>query len=307
MISQFARTALWNADTGRARAIWRILVPVIAVMVISVTVDIPLWRDILPLPAVAFVVIGATAVAALVIIQLSGRFLDAGRSIVDYGFAVDRPWLRDLVAGFGIGLAGVSIPFLVGIAVGWFEVAAVFDPGDLSVGAGIMLIVLATLCTGIWEELLARGVILTNAAEGLQSWLSPRYAIVGGVVISGFLFGIAHTGQPDNPLFLLTWVLAGVVLGVLYVLSGNLALVIGIHWSFNIAYQAVFIRTDVNPAEFSAILRIDLVTQSPLFEFGGVVEIAAWFSVLILGVLWLVYSRDLLSLSFPRLRIEAKP
>lgn len=269
-------------------------------MVISATVDIPAWEGLLPLPAVALLVIGVTAATALAIIQLSGRFLDAGRSVVDYGLAVDRAWLRDVVAGFGIGLAGVSIPVLVGLAVGWFEVTAVFDPGDLGVGTGIALIVIATLCTGVWEELLARGVILTNAAEGLQTWLSPRYAIVGGVTISALLFGVAHAGQPENPLFLLTWVLAGVVLGVLYVLSGNLALVIGIHWSFNVAYQAVFIRTDVNPEEFSAIFRIDLATRSPLFGFGGVVEVAAWFSVLVLGVLWLLYSRDTSSVRLPR-------
>jgi uncharacterized protein len=307
VISQFARTAIWNDDTGRARATWRVLVPVTAVMLIGAIVDVPVWEDLLPLPVAALVVIGVTAALALVIVQSSGRLLDAGRSVVDYGFTVDRAWLRDVMAGFGIGLAGVSIPFLVGLAVGWFEVAAVFDPGDLAVGTGIAVIVIATLCTGIWEELLARGVVLTNAAEGLQTWLSPRYAVVGGVTISALLFGVAHAGQPENPLFLLTWVLAGVVLGVLYVLSGDLALVIGVHWSFNVAYQAVFIRTDVNPEEFSAIARIDLATQSPLFEFGGVVEVAAWFSVLVLGVLWLSYSRDASSIRLSRLGVKAEP
>lgn len=62
----------------------------IVVVVISATVDIPAWEGLLSLPTVALVVIGVTAATALAIIQLSGRFLDAGRSVVDYGLAVDR-------------------------------------------------------------------------------------------------------------------------------------------------------------------------------------------------------------------------
>lgn len=183
--------------------------------------------------------IAVTTITTLVIVQLSGRFLDAGRSVVDYGFMVDRKWLRELFVGFGISFAGASIPFLVGIAAGWFEVAAVFHRGDHTIGIGIAIIVLANIGTGIWEELLARGVVLTNAAEGLQSWLSPRQAIAGGVAISALLFGLPHIGQPgivDNPILLVTWILSGVVFGILYILSGNLALVIGAHASFNIAY-----------------------------------------------------------------------
>lgn len=99
-------------------------------------------------------------------------------------------WLRDVVAGFGIGLVSVSIPFLVRLAVGWFEVAAAFDPEDLGV---------------------------------------------------------------------------------------------------------------------SAIFRIDLATRSPLFGLGGVVEVTAWFSVLVLGALWPLYSRDTSSVRPPRpgMRVES--
>ena len=242
-----------NDGAGRTRAIWRILVPAIAIILVNSAIGTPASEYISSLPLLQFVTIAVTTVAALVIVQLSGRFLDAGRSVRDYGFAIDRKWLRDLFAGFGIGLAGPSILVLVGIAAGWFEVAAVFHQGDHTVWFGIVVIVLANLGTGIWEELLARGVILTNAAEGLQSWLSSRQAVAGGVAVSALLFGIPHIGQPgiaDNPFLLVTWILAGVVLGVLYVLSGNMALVVGIHWAFNIAFQSVFVRTDANPEEF---------------------------------------------------------
>lgn len=306
MISQFARTAIWNGETGRARAIWRFLVPGLAVILINAIVSAPISEYVSAHPIIHLVTVTVTAGAAFVIVQLSGRILDAGRSVVDYGLAVDRTWLRDLAVGFGIGLAGASIPFLVGLAAGWFEVAAVFDQGDLSVGIGIAVIVLASLFTGLWEELLARGVVLTNAVEGLQSWFSSRFAIAGGVAISALLFGLPHLAQPDNPLFILTWILSGLVFGVLYVLSGSLALVIGIHWSFNIVYQSVFVRTVPNQEGVSAITRLDLVSQSSLFEMGGVLDAGAWVIILILGILWLLYSRGALSVSFPLLRVEAE-
>lgn len=296
------RGIVWTGETGRARAMWRIFVPTIAIILINSIVGIPASRLIGSLPTLHLVVVAVTAAAALIIVHLSGRFLDAGRSAVAYGFAVDRSWLRDLAVGFGIGLAGPSILFLVAIAAGWFEVVAVFHRGDLTVGIGIAVIVLASLFTGIWEELLTRGVILVNTAEGLQTWLSPRQGIAGGVAISAILFGIPHIGQPgvaDDPILLVTWILSGVVFGVLYVLSGNLGLVIGIHWSFNITYQSVFSRTDANPEEFSAITRLDTATQSPLLEFGGLLDATAFMSVLILGVLWLLYSQETLSINIP--------
>lgn len=302
MVVRLARAAFWNDETGRARAIWRILIPAIAIILINSIVGIPVSQVISSLPTLHLVVVAVTATAALVIVQLSGRFLDAGRSVVVYGLAVDRGWLRDLAVGFGIGLAGPSILFLVGIAAGWFEVVAVLHRGNLTVGIGIAIIVLASLFTGIWEELLARGVILVNAAEGLNTWLSPRQGIAGGVAISAILFGIPHIGQPgvaENPILLGTWILSGAVFGVLYVMSGNLGLVIGIHWSFNITYQAVFSRMDANPEEFSAITRLDTATQSPLFEFGGLLDAAAFVLVLIFGVIWLMYSQETVSISIP--------
>ena len=296
------RASILNDGEGRVRVIWRILVPAVAIILINSVIGGPASEYIDSLPILHLVTTAGTAIVALVIVQLSGRFLDAGRTVVDYGLAVDRRWLRDLSVGFGIGFVGVSVPFLAGIAAGWFEVAAVFHQGDHTVAIGIAIVVLANLFTGIWEELLARGVILTNATEGLHPWLTSRQAIAGGVAISALLFGLPHFGQPGiagNPILLVTWILSGVIFGVLYVLSSNMALVIGIHWAFNTAYQTVFVRTDVNPVEFSAIARLDPVTRSPLFEFGGIIEVTSFISVLILGISWLRYSEETLSASLP--------
>lgn len=56
---------------------------------------------------------------------------------------------------------------------------------------------------------------------------------------------------------------------------------------------------DANPEEFSAIARLDTTTQSPLFEFGGLLDAAAFILVLIFGVIWLVYLQETVSTNLP--------
>jgi uncharacterized protein len=210
-----------------------------------------------PLPVLQLLTSVVTVSVALLLVMVSQRLLGAHRGLVDYGLAVDRRWVIDLVAGFGIGLAGLAIPIVLGLALGWFDVVAILDPGALGLWAGSALMLIAMLGVGLWEELLLRGVFVCNAADGLRRWLPARRALAGGVLLAAVVFGLGHLGQPDNPAFVLTWILAGVVFGVIYALSGNLALPIGAHAAFNTAYNVVFVRTDVAGTEdLSAISRI---------------------------------------------------
>ena len=66
----------------------------------------------------------------------------------------------------------------------------------------------------------------------------------------------------------------------------------------------MFVRTDTTPEEFSAITRIEPATQSSFVEFGGILEASAFILVLILGILWLLYSRERLSVNFPLHQVE---
>jgi uncharacterized protein len=224
------------------------------------------------------------------------RLLGTHRGLVNHGLALDRRWLIELLAGFGIGLAGLAIPIVLGLALGWFDVVAILDPGALGLWAGSALMLIAMLGVGLWEELVLRGVFVCNAADGLRRWLPARRALAGGVLLAAVVFGLGHLGQPDNPAFVLTWILAGVVFGVIYVLSGNLALPIGAHAAFNTAYNVVFVRTDVaGTAELSAISRIAVDPTLSYLALGGVIEGAAFLLVGMLAVAWLWRSRGALT------------
>lgn len=59
------------------------------------------------------------------------------------------------------------------------------------------------------------------------------------MVVSPLVFGLAHFEQPQGPVFVLTWILAGVVFGLVDIFSGHLALVSGGHAMFNITANVV--------------------------------------------------------------------
>lgn len=91
----------------------------------------------------------------------------------------------------------------------------------------------------------------------------------------------------------MTWILTGIVFGLLYLLSGDLAFPIGVHASLNIGLTGLFVRTDIaGSGALSAITRIEPTIQSPLFEYGGIIEGSVVLTVGILAGLWLWYSRD---------------
>jgi membrane protease YdiL (CAAX protease family) len=165
--------------------------------------------------------------------------------------------------------------------------------------------VLACLCTGFWEELLLRGVFITNAMDGLRRRMSPHRAALVAVLISATVFGLPHLAQPEYPVLILTWVFSGLVFGVIYVLSGNLALVIGAHATFNMAANIVFVRADLpGNAGQSALTRVrpdpDITALTP----GGVIEASAFVLLGLLALLWLAFFREPLKL---RLRPLADP
>ncbi|MBE1513290.1 CPBP family intramembrane glutamic endopeptidase [Nesterenkonia halotolerans] len=291
------RSTLWNAVDGKARVPWLILVPLVGAYGCLILVSEAAILLEMPLPLAQLLISGAPVVAALGLLRLSSHFLGDPRTLADYDVMVNAGWLRELLMGLGIGAVGVAIPYLIGLATGVLRVSATMDGGDLPLGLGVLLVVAAMLCTGFWEELLLRGVFISNARDGLRRWLSPSRALIGGLTISSLVFGLAHLGQPEIPAFILTWILAGVVFGLIYLFSGNLALGIGAHAAFNITANTVFVRTDISGTEhFSALTRITVESDASILGVGGAVEASGFLLVLALGLLWIRLSTGVITL-----------
>jgi len=177
-------------------------------------------------------------------VWLSARLLDK-RLLRGLGLRVGREWWLDLGFGLFVGALLMSGIFLVQLGAGWIAVTGAFE--TVREDAPFFPIILAPLAgwifLGLHEELVFRGYQLTNMAEGLNfARFGARGAIVLALVLSSALFGMVHIWNPYASVLgtinLTLW--GGLLLGLGYVLTGRLALPIGLHIAWNFFEGNVF-------------------------------------------------------------------
>ena len=246
-----------DRSTGRLKALWRLVVQYCAFRVL-----VPLLFNLLVVTLVlaqfggqpggsgipdspTIPLLGGVAglVGAVLSVWLAGRFLDR-RSFSAFGFRLGAGWWFDLLFGMVLGGVLVTTVFLVELRLGWVEVTSVFETNG-----GIALFVISILfpaatfvCVGISEETVFRGYQLKNAAEGLNyPALGPGGAVLLAWVLSSVFFAVLHADNPNaTAISTLNIVLAGFMLGFGYVLSGELAIPIGLHITWNFFQGAVY-------------------------------------------------------------------
>lgn len=245
------RDAFWNPAQRRLRAPWRVPLQVALLAVLAAIGGVPLrMAGLLGAlqvasrgPAGSVVGIVFTGTVAFVGIWLGSHPLDR-RPFRDYGFDVDRGWWRDLGFGLALGAGLMTAIFLVELAAGWIEVTGTLRaPAARSVASGVAAAVVAYLAVGLYEELVMRGYLLRNVAEGLMFFerASAAVALVTASVASSLVFGVAHALNPAASVAsTLGIAAAGVFLAAGYVLTGDLALPIGVHITWNVFQGPVF-------------------------------------------------------------------
>ena len=249
--------------TGRPRALWRLLLQYwayeVAVSLFATLLAVT-WLLVRPgremgslgeldryflsgSPAPLLIGSVAALMGVLLSVWIAGRFLDR-RSFADFGFHPGGGWWLDLSFGMALGAVLMTVIFLVELGLGWITVTAAFRslvPGT-PFAIAILLPTAVVLCVGVYEELLARGYQLRNAAEGLNlPGVGPRNAVLLAWVLSSAFFGYLHASNPNATLFsTFNVALAGLMLGLGYVLTGELAIPIGLHITWNFFQGSVF-------------------------------------------------------------------
>jgi membrane protease YdiL (CAAX protease family) len=249
--------------TGRPRALWRLLfqywaykvaVPLLVNLLTVVWLLVRSGREIEASgeldasilsgsPALPLIGGIAALMGVLLSVWLAGRFLDR-RSFADFGFHLSGGWWLDLLFGMALGALLMTLIFLVELGFGWITVTGVLD--TLVTGVPFALAILPPtavfLCVGVYEELLFRGYQLRNAAEGLNlPVVGPRKAVILAWILSSAFFGYLHANNPDATLLsTVNIALAGLMLGLGYVLTGELAIPIGLHITWNFFQGNVF-------------------------------------------------------------------
>jgi membrane protease YdiL (CAAX protease family) len=244
----------WNARERRLRMFWRLLAWAILFVLVALLLGIgigvglevagvatgPVVMAWLQEPLFGLGMLVAVSIAST---WLAARFLDR-RRCTDLGLQMDRAWWADLGFGLGLGAFLMTAIFAVEWAAGWLAVTGVCvtdEPGQPFI-LDFFVPVVAFLCVGFYEELITRGYLLRNLAEGLKH---PRIGAKGAValawLLSSVLFGLLHAGNANaTTTSTINLCLAGLFLGLGYVLTGRLAIPIGLHITWNLFQGNVF-------------------------------------------------------------------
>ena len=251
-MGQRLASIFWNRDERRLRAGWRMLL-FFLLLLLLLPVGLSIFRLLaepllmrLSRSVAMEIVHGFDGFGALFAVMgaaaLGGWLLDR-RHFADFGFHLRRGWWIDFC--FGLVLASLRMVGIVGveIALGWVTVTDVWQTtDDLAFPVAILLPLIAFIFVGFYEELLVRGYLLRNLAEGLGLGpISARWALLLAWLLTSALFGFLHAGNPNASVVSSVNIgLAGLFLGLGLLLTGELAIPIGLHISWNFFQGNVF-------------------------------------------------------------------
>lgn len=202
-----------------------------------------------PLLAIAITV--AMAAAALVIYVAYARFVERRPASELSLPGMGREWATGAAIGFGL----YTLCVLVLIALGIYRIEGL-NPLSFVVPAVAM-----ALSSGVFEELLFRGVLFRSVEDLFGSWTA--------LVVSSLVFGGVHLMNPAGTLTgaLYISVEAGLLLAAAYMLTRRLWLSIGFHMSWNYTQSAIFSGIVSGSAPADGLIRSNI--KGPEILTGG--------------------------------------
>ncbi len=239
--TSFLQNIFWNRDQRRLHTLWRLLAELLLILALVTCMNLisnsggpvvltTILRQLLYLGG------------GLLAFWLLARFFDR-RSFADYGFHIDRDWWINLSFGLFLGAFLLSGIFVTELLAGWIKITGrVVSTGAVPFGAAFLINLLKYLAVGLSEELAFHGYLLKNLAEDLNGKrLGARGAIAAAIVLSSVIFGLAHL-QNDNTTWMgiLNLILIGFVFSLPFLLTGELALSIGLHITWNLFQGPVY-------------------------------------------------------------------
>lgn len=162
---------------------------------------------------------------------ISARLLER-RSFASIGFKLHRKWLKDFLLGAAMGAAALAIAVGIAAATG----AATFGVQTrefASLAQGFLITLFFFLIAAATEELVFRGFPFQALVHNLGG--------VAAIAITSVIFGLAHFSNPSASAFsTINTILAGVWLGLAYLMTRSLWLATALHFSWNFAMVFIF-------------------------------------------------------------------
>ncbi len=301
------KTVFWNREQARLRTGYRIVLQITLFIFIGqglqalfgymapnveFSSDAPLWFFL------AFA--SVKLLSGVYSVWLTGRFFDR-RWFSDFGFKLDKQWWIDFIFGMVLGIFLMCFIFSAELTLGWVKVIDFFtmnNPENLFI-IPISICIFVFICVSISEEIVTRGYLLTNLAEGFNyKFINPKSAIILAWIISSTVFGIGHMNNP-NATIISTFniIFAGLFLGIGYILTGRLAIPIGIHFTWNFFQANVFgfpVSGITVPSEVVTFIKIeqlgpDIWTGGAFGPEAGLLGLFAILLGLVLTIGWIRY------------------
>jgi membrane protease YdiL (CAAX protease family) len=313
------RRVLFTPTAGRLRAGWRLAAVVPALLAAMLLASFLLVAVLAiappsgPIAAVAFAVAWLALYGALAVTVLAmARWIDRR----PWNAWLDGPaWWPDVAAGFAIGLAMATAAVGAGLAGGVYRFAGalvtrpdapLLAVSELGVETGrahpllvVALLLVIYVGVGVFEELLIRGYLLTNLAEGVAGVgrVDARGAIVFAAIATSVLFSLLHLANPGaGPLGTLNVALAGVFFAGTYVATGSLGIPIGIHVAWNFALGGLYDLPVSGLESGGSLLDVETIGGTTVTGGGFGPEAGiVFYPALVVGVLasvaWIRYTR----------------
>lgn len=252
------REFVWSERARRPRAPWRLLTTVgclllaaiVATALVEALLSIVHASGLAPRFAGGFdhvwadLALLASHVVVLGVVGFAARYVDR-RRLRDLGLHIDTEWWADLAFGLALGGVLMTTIFLGELALGWLSVTElpILTSGSvsfwLSMASGLAL----WIVVGFAEELFVRGYLLTNLAEGC-TWfdrVDERRAVVLATLATALVFALLHAVNPGASMASAVGIFAaGLMLATGYVVTGELAIPVGIHVSWNLFQGTIY-------------------------------------------------------------------
>lgn len=213
---------------GLARRLFRsppvriLLLGFLLLMMMSLNTDVMTSYAGEPFKSVQHIV--ALAIAGIAVYLAYASFIEQ-RAVSELALLGLR---RELGIGLLIGAGLYATCELILMALGIYRIS-----GLNSLGFMIPAIAMA-LSSGVYEELLFRGVLYRSVETWFGSWAA--------LVVSSLVFGLTHLMNPQGTLegALFIAVEAGILLAGAYMLTGRLWVSMGFHVAWNYTQSAIF-------------------------------------------------------------------
>lgn len=230
-----------NPDDHRLRAGWRIFLHLILFLLLVFALMIS--KNALMGESIKLVDALVMSIAGIASIWAAAKLWDK-RNLKDYGLIWDKTWGKELGLGLLLGLIAMSLIFIIQWAAGWVEISGYGWERASTIPYPVWFLsyLFSMILIGFYEELIFRGYQIINMVEGFHSSATTLLkATILAVLISSTIFGLLHAGN-DNATVISTLniVLAGIMLAVPFLLTGSLAISIGIHISWNFVQGGLF-------------------------------------------------------------------